>query len=337
MFVLQGLEGDGPELFGQGLGAIAVKIFFVISGFLITKSYINDSNAFRYLVRRFFRIFPALILVCFLVAFVLGPIVSEDDTATYFGSLEPLKYFIMNSCLLPIHSLPGVFIDNPYPGAVNGSLWTLPVEFSMYLLLSLVVIVFGRLRVLKSGIIVVTLVLFALDLWWLMPEQGGALMVFGRNVGAALSLIPFFFAGACFMFFEPSKRIYNLQLAALLFSVAAFLKLESAVLREVVVFAVLPYATLAFSLAQPTRFGRLFAVHDYSYGIYIWAFPLQQAMVHYLGPTILPLNGYSLPCFLVTLVFAIISWHLVEHPSIRLSKHITKWSQERGTMHHLSK
>ena len=132
-----------PTLWGEGIQALGVKIFFLIGGFLIAKSWESDSNPVRYMTKRVFRIFPALIAFTLVAAYVIGPILSTLTINEYFQS--PLvRNYLRNILLFPAYSLPGVFETNPYPNAVNGSLWTLPIEFAMYILVPIILILAGK-------------------------------------------------------------------------------------------------------------------------------------------------------------------------------------------------
>src|SRR5258706_5042779 len=104
------------------LGGLGVSIFVVISGYLVMQSWRSDAVLHRYASRRALRIFPGLIAVVLLTMLVLGPLVSKFSLLEYFREPNVLRY--LNALLLfPMpFALPGVFYDNPYPVAVNGSL-----------------------------------------------------------------------------------------------------------------------------------------------------------------------------------------------------------------------
>jgi peptidoglycan/LPS O-acetylase OafA/YrhL len=123
----------GPGLAANGVATIGVKIFFVVSGYLIAQSWLRDPNLPRFLIRRCLRIFPALIVLIFVTTFIVGPLLSRLPASEYFTHPETYNY-LQNILLYINYFLPGVFEKNIYPNAVNGSLWSLPAEFSMYIL-----------------------------------------------------------------------------------------------------------------------------------------------------------------------------------------------------------
>lgn len=318
-----------PNLFGEEVSTIAVKVFFVLSGYLITQSFMRDDNFFRYMVRRVFRIFPGLIFVCFMLAFVIGPFLSTLSAGEYFSHAQTYKYFLHNSLLYPDYFLPGVFTANPYPDAVNGSLWTLPVEFTMYLLLPLIVVVFRKLKLLRTGLAGAAIVFACLDVCYVTFFSDAVFVVWGSNVYQGLVLAPYFFAGSLFTFPEVKERL-NIQVAFVFAFMLGIVVFAGGYWKyEVLVLLTLPYITLSCSFATPALFGRVFAVNDYSYGLYVWGFPVQQMLVSYFGADGFQLLPYTIISFLVATVCAMISWYVVEKPGNHLGKRITRWSRKK--------
>ena len=131
-FNLQNVNDPMEGVTGHSTGSIAVGIFFCLSGFLIAKSLCNRPSLLEFLLARCLRILPALIVVNIAVVLVAGAFLTELSPAAYFSNGRTWTFILWNSSLLKIqYDLPGVFL-NSYGGAVNGSLWTLPVEARMY-------------------------------------------------------------------------------------------------------------------------------------------------------------------------------------------------------------
>lgn len=115
-------------------GSLGVFIFFAISGYLVSTSWLSDSNLLRFAVRRSLRIIPGLAVVILLSTFVLGPIVTTLPIATYLGHPTTYRY-LENIALYVNYTLPGCFEHVPLANAVNGSLWSLPPEVLVYVFL----------------------------------------------------------------------------------------------------------------------------------------------------------------------------------------------------------
>lgn len=308
---------------GQAVSTLGVKIFFIISGYLITKSYLNDNHFGRYMIRRCFRIFPGLIgVVCFVV-FVLGPITTAMPLAQYFRDPGTKMYF-RNILMFPVYTLPGVFTNYTYPNAINGSLWSLPVEFTLYLILPVVLIAFRKMKNPKIGVLCVALLVSVADLVHIIFSSGARCVVWGNNLPDWLALIPFFFIGSFFSFPE-MKKYLNFQLGtAMMIGIALFS--FSYEISEVLLLLVLPYFILSFALIDRPIFGNWFSKCDFSYGLYLYGFIIQQLFYHQFqkcgcNPT---MNQMMFICFIITLFCAVVSWYLIEKPAQKLGKMIIK-------------
>lgn len=138
-------------------GMLAVNIFFILSGFLITKSWLDNPKILIFLKKRILRIMPGLFVAVVFTILVIGPLVTTLSFKEYLFNPMTKQYF--NNALLSVSFfLPGVFADNLYKGAVNGSLWTLPIEFRLYM----AVLALGVFRLLgkKSFILLAGVALF---------------------------------------------------------------------------------------------------------------------------------------------------------------------------------
>ncbi len=287
------------------LGALGVYIFFVISGYLVSQSWQNDPNVFRFLQRRALRIFPGVFVCTLLSVAVLGPLLTTLDFKTYWTHPRTWGYF-SNVYLYITYNLPGVFELNRLPHAVNGSLWSLPVEFAMYLLLAVV----GLLRFNAWGIASLALVLGLLNIYWALPAT--EMLVFYRtDVRQVVLCGIYFFMGAAFYRFN-IQRWFSLSNVVL----ALILWLFFSAQRHhfiVAAWAVLPFVVLAFGLAQHALLAKL-TPHDYSYGIYIYAFPVQQSVVS-IWPN-MALLPYLAMVSGITLILAAASWRFIEKPAL---------------------
>jgi len=141
-------------------GSLAVKIFFFLSGLVVTNSLIEKGDPLRFVIARVFRIWPAFLVVVTASALILGPLMSNLPPSDYFGHPDTFRYIRRNALMNIQFMLPGVFEDNPYKGAVNGSLWSIPLEVGAYIvLLGLFMLGVLKSRLLALGIFL----LIALD------------------------------------------------------------------------------------------------------------------------------------------------------------------------------
>jgi peptidoglycan/LPS O-acetylase OafA/YrhL len=330
---LTGVASNG--VFGSTIQALAVKVFFVVSGFLVSESWRRDPSAIRYLSRRALRIFPALVVVTISSIIVAGPILTKLPLQEYFTNSWTWTY-LGNILLRPSYSLPGVFADNIYPSAVNGSLWTLPVEFAMYLALPAIALVGRGLRFRVAG----GCILLCIASLYLVRFTPGPLraVFYGTDWISALDVAPFFLLGAVWQIVLP-RRFLSSQSALLLVLLSATLPLGR-ITDEVALYLILPYAVLSFATATPAVFGWLGRFGDFSYGIYIYGFFVQQTIAHYLKTDGRPLLNFSL-ALPVTLLLAASSWHIVEKPFLRLkpTRNSVKNTMDvrRGTPEQLAK
>jgi peptidoglycan/LPS O-acetylase OafA/YrhL len=297
---------------GEGMysGSLAVDIFFVISGFLVTGSYLHRANLEVFLKSRALRVLPAYATCMILTAYVLGAIYTELPLAEYWTSPETGAYVMVNMQLGTdlVWKLPGVFVHNPHPDVINGSIWTLPAEVRMYLWVAIL----GVLGILRIR--------------WLANATLATLVVVGIFRPDQLPLVPhptfirlaaFFLAGGfCYInrSWIPISDWLLLALVAMAFAV------RHTFASAWLVGAIIVYGSLWF--AYRPDFHLFNRAGDYSYGLYLWGFPVEQAVAHWFAISTSPLLifSFSLP---LTLAIAALSWHLIEKPALRFKTSIS--------------
>jgi peptidoglycan/LPS O-acetylase OafA/YrhL len=290
-------------------GGLAVGAFFAISGFLVTMSFLRSTAVSRFVRNRVARIWPGLLVAVTLTAFVVGPLTTVLSTGAYLRDPHTILYWARNTLLLTLDRLPGVFGHTFLPGAVNGSLWTLPFELVAYL----GVLVLGmagalRQRYVVLGLAAVTAVIVAvLDVTELPSSLDG--------VDQLPHLMLFFLVGAVsFLFFDVlrPRRVVAGSGALLVVALAVVSRLPAA---AVVGFAVL-VVLLGTRRSPAARILR--RAGDPSYGTYIYAFLIQQLLVSTVGVTT-PVRLFLLAVPL-SLTAGYLSWHLIEEPVLRRVK-----------------
>lgn len=315
------LVGARPHsMLGHSVSTMGVLIFFSISGYLVTRSWQNDPNVFRFFFRRARRILPALALVVLISIFVIGALLTPLSFPDYISHPHTIRYF-GNMILYVSYTLPLVFANNIYPHAVNGSLWTLPVEVGMYALTPLLVLL-GRGRV-------PLLAALALAIWLAVHALVGRptpILFAGTEFWSASMLAPYFVMGAV---------IARFRLEAWLdarLGIAALLALHFAPLapgtRELLLCLLLPYAVLAVGLRSWPLLRSAGRFGDASYGIYLWSFPVQQLTVHFIGAAGGRWGNFAI-AMPVSLALGLLSWHLLEKYALRL--HVPRGSSGTTT------
>ena len=188
------------------MGPLGVYIFFAISGYLVAQSWQRDPNVPRFLAKRALRIFPGLLVCTLLSVLVLGPWLTTLDMATYWRNEHTRGYFT-NVALYMTYHLPGVFAQNKLPHAVNGSLWSLPVEFFMYLLLAFLGLVGTWFQNQKWGnwlTALTTLSFMLLVALWALPSTE-ALVVYRTDLRQIPLCGVYFMVGVCLFQFNAAN------------------------------------------------------------------------------------------------------------------------------------
>lgn len=305
----------------MSLGGFGVCIFFLISGYLITKSWISSPSVPLFFIKRFLRIMPALIVVTLFSVFIIGPFNTTLDILSYFRNDQTWSYF-KNVLLYPIqYSLPGVFISNPYPNAVNGSLWSLSVEFSAYCSVA----VLGFLGIIKKRftplIIILFLIFFEYYAKLNIPDYYNITIFYMQPAQSVKPLI-YFFIGSTFYLLKSLIKIRFRYLEVLFIVWAIFLETPFV---NIFTYLFLSYFLMfvAFGLSSKLSSFRRFG--DPSYGMYVYAFPVQQIVIHnfsFLSPITLFLSS-----LVIILPIAFLSWYLVESPMLMLKKNFNKHNE----------
>lgn len=321
-FHLQNLRDPLESVTGRSTGSLAVAIFFSLSGFLIAKSITSRRSVLEFLIARALRILPALLVINFLVVVVAGFAWTSLGTGEFFASSQTWSYFAWNSSLIKCQfELPGVFEENPFGPAVNGSLWTLPVEARMYgivFLAGLTSLFFGRFfgseferRRRFVGLFAIAAMAMSLFGWKAMglPYIGGVLPEQG------VQLLGYFGFG---MFAHAFRERIHLDGRFIVAGACVLLATRETAFASAMFIPWLAYSCLW--LAYTPRLGaRGFGSRgDFSYGIYIFAFPVQQWM-YSVSPQMSPLSnaGFS---FCIVIVLAAASFWLIERPCLSLKK-----------------
>jgi peptidoglycan/LPS O-acetylase OafA/YrhL len=330
-FPVGGFGIDALEGFTKGrhtIGLVSVGMFFVLSGFLITRSAASGVTVLRFLWHRFLRIFPGYWVCLIVCGCLFAPYFAYVEYGNPFGIFSapitpPQTYILHNAGLLHLNgftifgvlnikpqSIVSLLSHNPFPYQINGSLWTLPFEFLCYLAVAVLAVsgILRRARIVVAGLFVVLWSLYAHYYFW--PKSFSHTFPYA-GLPIFLPLAMFFCAGSlCFLFREEIRCSSWAFIACLAVLAASLLLGWFGVAAPI--FMTYAFLWLAFKLP----FSRFDAKGDYSYGTYIYAFPVQQALA-LSGVQEDGWTAYFVWSVVLTGALAFLSYRLVEAPCLR--------------------
>jgi len=301
---------------GTTPGTIAVDVFFITSGFLVTKSLLDRGSFKNFVLARFLRIYPAMIVMTLLTVLIFGLLFSSEHFLGFIENGTTTKYILKNISIVsgPSYQLPGVFDHNLNTGIVNGSLWSMKFELWMYILL---VLLWSPTRILgnKVNMLFMGLCIACASIAFIF-HMINQFRSENPEAHQLAHLMYMFFSGSTFYIL---RKIITVKWTYLL----AF----SAILVASVFFR--PAFTVVYALSiAPIVFGLAYLpggkvwnynkIGDFSYGVYIYAYPVEQTIA-YFAPHISPL-WMTIAAIPPTLILAVLSWRLIEERALRLKR-----------------
>lgn len=286
---------------------VGVRGFFALSGYLIFESLMRCKGLGDYFWKRCLRIFPAYWAVIFITVFAIGWWVSGWDASTYFGHASTWHYLKGNLSLQPMWGIEHVLSDNPYPNALNGSLWTIRYEFLMYVILGSLYFVRNHRHILTIFLGAICTILLLLQFTAPPSVMTWTLPFFVMDGYYITELGLYFFIGSLLAHLKmaswPHKH-WILALSTTFITLGIFL--GGLAYTQ---FILLPLWALSFGLMRTPYISDLRKIGDYSYGIYLWAFPIQQILQHFGDLNVLELCLLAIP---LSYAAGALSWHLIE-------------------------
>ena len=274
---------------------VILPMFFALSGFLVAGSLERSKSIGVFLGLRVLRIFPALAVDTLFCALILGPLLTTLALSDYFGHPEFRAYLL--NIIGDIHfTLPGVFETNP-SHKVNGQLWTIPVELECYIVLTVLALARCHrhrwLMLCASAVALVAL-------------EGRVLLSMSEPWDSRLLLLCFLCGVTCYLY----RDHVRLSPAGALLAVAATVFCMSSQRWYYLECLPLTYLTVCLGLLNPTK-SKFLESGDYSYGLFLYGYPLQQVLVAWV-PAAREWYWNALLAVPLALVFSMLSWHLIE-------------------------
>lgn len=294
-------------------GSWGVAVFFTISGFLVARSWAADPQLGRFAARRMLRVWPALAVSIAITALLLGPALSSLPLRDYLR--DPLVPRFFKALYFDFQSnLPMQFEGSKLPALINASLWTITIEMACYAGLAIA----GMLGMFKPRLLLpVAWLVIILAYAGYEPRGAHFERIFGWEGMSKLTFeyCLFFVGGASYhlLGLEQPQQRWKAAVACLVLCVVAwwcsryFLALLLA----------MPFMLLAFGQSSTPLLRHAAGWGDLSYGMYIYAFPVQQTLVHFNQGRVHWIV-MLLASMLVTAGLALLSWHLVEKRALRL-------------------
>jgi len=291
-----------------------------------------SKGIFDFLKKRVLRIYPGFITVCILCAFIFGPLGNGtlhhpfSDFISYWKKIN-LHAFLYDVLQLFSPTLPDSFLNSPCPNDINTSIWTIWYEFICYL----VILVAGSLMFFKKQLIPLILFLLILGLniyhfriYQLYNEEGIVTFIFpflsdganDRMINLEHFLL-FFLAGSCFYFYR--KYIPKNNLLIILSSIILIVSFRWVRVFELCQAIFGTYLLLCFVFSSRVKLNDFAKRGDFSYGIYLYGWPVQQLVFLYFGNR-LNIGGTIVVSLLLVFPFAFFSWFAIEKPCLSLKK-----------------
>jgi len=300
---------------------MTLPMFFALSGFLVAGSLFRSTSLVQFLGLRVIRIYPALIIEVVLSALLLGPLLTTVPLASYFES-PVFGLYLMNVTGDIHYFLPGVFENNPYPNIVNAQLWTVPVELGCYISLSALTIVGVKKRfwiapavtlIMMLGYFLARLIKFHGQLPFIVGGISGFLLVVCFVCGVSL-------------YVYRDRLPWSRSLCAIS-GIAAMLLVGVVPYGEYIVVPVASYFTVCLGATNVRKLSILKGA-DYSYGIFLYGFVIQQTVV-FLCPWARECWVNILLCVPLAAAVAALSWHLIEKPTLKLRRYLKPRSAQQ--------
>lgn len=285
---------DWHLLFGQfGLAAL-----LVISGYLISQSWDRKPRIRNFFWKRTLRLVPGLIISIAMIMFIIAPINTTLPTPEFFDRLSSI-FTWMSFPFYTNGGVLGIFANNPVT-FVNAPLWTIPFEFLLYCLVA----VLGVLLIIKKRFMMLPFIFITALIW---------LSYYDNPVMNKIRFAIYFFIGAL-LYTNRDKIRFRWWAAVLLFIPVVIT--AGTMYMFIFAFIAIPYLVLVFANAKIPLLSKFGKWGDPSYGMYIYAYPIQQTILNF-WPAI-QIEQFIVLSLSCSIPVAYLSWHMVEKKALSL-------------------
>ena len=298
---------------------ISVRGFFAISGYLIIQSLLRSNNLMDYYWKRILRIFPALFVV--LLFSTIACYFAYNGTTPYWGNLSTYTYLPRNMVFFTEMyqdqgTIEGIFSTNRYGTPINGSLWTIKMEFFAYMMVSLLFVFRKNRKMLIVLVLIVTVYLQIMAPFFINRGKNYNFLarIFHLSHHQMQDVYSFFTMGSLLALLEIEKLKKKTLTTIFLVSLGALVVATCLGFFRYTHYFLLPIVCISFGISSWRYINSIGSkIGDLSYGIYLFGFPIQQLIEYFLKPTPLEMMLYALP---VVIILAYLSWSFVEKKAL---------------------
>jgi peptidoglycan/LPS O-acetylase OafA/YrhL len=303
------------KVFGTiSFGELAVEGFFLLSGYMIIKSWLQKPDLKAFGKKRIARIYPGFIVATLFSIFLFG-LLGANNMSSYLHSINYLRCLFFAITLMGPPT-PDTFNGTPYP-IVNGAMWTLSYEFRCYMLVAILGVygINGCRKIWLFILAFMITVVFACSFFDINKYNFfGSFYIFGVP-SEIIQLFSCFATGACFYLYHDKVK-YKFPWAVTSFFMLICCLFYSKITN--ISFCILGgYCIFYFSFCNINILKIFQKFPDISYGLYLYGWPIQKLLL-WNFPSLSPWTLFLL-AWVVSSIFGFMSWKLVESPALQLA------------------
>jgi peptidoglycan/LPS O-acetylase OafA/YrhL len=309
------------------LGGVGVCIFFVLSGYLVTLSWQRSDSVSDFVWKRLRRIFPALVACVLVCTFLLGLLLTTLPISEYLSHKQTWDYLRTATGWEIRFALPGVFATVPHTNVVNGSLWSLPYEIHCYLALIVIGVLPLRLRWKTMFFAIGLVVAFIVRSNHSTTAPGSVFLgmdYYTNKLGICFAI------GAVVASWKSVVGDQTKWLWLAILGFALSVSVPPSALREVSYLVTLSLLALAVALHSPWVPHFPEKMGDWSYGLYLWAFPIQQIIVQTTWSSERSFYHYLALTSALSFAIAAASWYSIERHWLTKESSSLGWIRKRN-------